>query len=240
MFQGNPVDAANRQREYYAQTASSYDSNHVSNDDEHMRALAFFSGIARQLDHSSILDVGAGTGRGVRFLKKVLPESRILGLEPVAELRAAGIERGDISKQELIEGDATALPFDDNQFDWVIETGVLHHIENPKLALDEMCRVARVGVLISDSNNMGQGSKASRFIKRTIKKLGLWNLFIFIQTGGRSYKWSEGDGIYFSFCSFDCVSTLKTKFSRIHYLNTENSGYNLYSTAPHVAIIAIR
>jgi len=77
----------------------------------------------------------------------------VVGIEPVAELHEQGYAKG-ISKSSLIEGDALALPFSDGEFDWVVATGVLHHIRQFKKATSEICRVARYGVMISASNNM--------------------------------------------------------------------------------------
>ena len=226
------------QRNYYASTADAYDHDQVADDDEHMRALAFFGGFARSKDHGSVLDVGAGTGRAVRYLKAVFPASRIVGIEPVKELRDRGLQRGDLAPDELIDGDATKLSYPDNSFDWVVETGVLHHIKDYQSAVAEMCRVARVGVMISDANNMGQGGRLSRFAKQTSKSLGLWPLIVAIQTKGKGYKWNEGDGIYYSFSAFDCVKLMKKRFSKLYYINTDQSGYDLYRTSSSVCIIA--
>jgi len=233
-------DGTVRQRAYYAATASSYNEMHVDQFDEHAKALSLFCGIASQLSHASVLDVGAGTGRALRFLKSALPSARTLGVEPVAELRAAGLSDGVLKPEQLIDGDATRLNFENDSFDWVIETGVLHHIKDFDSAVAEMVRVARVGVLISDSNNIGQGGLASRAIKRAIKAAGLWPTLVWAQTRGKGYKWSEGDGVYYSFCAFDCVARLKSKFSNIHYINTQRSGFDLYGSSPHVAIIAYK
>jgi len=230
--------AEQRQRDYYAAHADEYEDKHLSNDDEHMRALAMFRGLALGRDHASILDVGAGTGRGVRFLQQVFPASKVIGVEPSRELREIGHAAG-LKPSDLVDGDATRLPFANNEFDWVIETGVLHHIEDYKAAVAEMCRVARIGVLISDSNNMGQGSFQARLFKRTLKAMGLWNAFLWLQTGGKMYKFSEGDGVYFSFCAFDTVPILQKKFSRVIYANTASAGFNLYGSAATVAIIAL-
>ena len=211
---------------------------HVSADDEHARALTLLFAFARRLDHSSFLDVGAGTGRGVRALKSEFPAARIVGVEPVAPLRAAGLAKGDLPAGSLVEGDATALDFEDNSFDWVIETGVLHHIRDFREAVREMVRVARVGVLISDSNNMGQGAWPVRVLKHCIKSAGLWEALNWMQTRGKMYKESAEDGIFYSFCAFDAVPILEKKFSTIHFMNTMRSSGNLYGSASHVAIVA--
>jgi hypothetical protein len=69
--------------------------------------------------------------------------------------------------------------------------------------------------------------------------MGLWNAFLWLQTGGKMYKFSEGDGVYFSFCAFDTVPILQQKFGRIIYANTDSAGFNLYGSAATVAIIAL-
>jgi ubiquinone/menaquinone biosynthesis C-methylase UbiE len=232
-------DAVDRQREYYTRTAAFYDEAHVARDNEHMRALAMFEGIARSSSHGSFLDIGAGTGRALHFLKTGFPQSRVVGIEPVDALRDVGHRKG-LKQHELVKGDATRLPFADNEFDWVIETGVLHHIRDADLAVREMVRVAKTGILISDSNNMGQGSLIVRLAKRAIKAAGLWPSLIWVQTLGKGYKFSEGDGVYYSYCAFDSIDMVRVKFPVIFIMNTMPSGYNLYTTSPHVAIIAVR
>jgi len=231
------MDEIALQREYYRRTSGDYDAAHLGEADEHAIALSAFCGLIKHFPHGSILDVGAGTGRGVTFLQAALPASHIIGVEPVAELRVEGYRKG-VSKNVLLDGDALALPFADSEFDWVIETGTLHHIRDYRKATAEMCRVARHGVMISDSNNMGQGRWFARLLKQTIKSLGLWPALISAQTGGKIYKYSEGDGVYYSFCAFDCVEILQTKFPMVHFMNTARAAPSLYRTAGHVMIVA--
>jgi ubiquinone/menaquinone biosynthesis C-methylase UbiE len=227
------------QREYYERTAANYERAHVAVEDEHGVALSFLEGLAAGKAHASFLDVGAGTGRAMRRLKKTFPHSRVVGVEPVAALRAVACEQG-LAANDIEDGDATALRFDDDSIDWVVETGVLHHVRDWRQAVSEMCRVARTGVLISDSNNVGQGRWLARQAKAGLRALGLWQGVIAVQTRGKMYKYSEGDGIYFSFCAFDCVPLLRTKFPNVHYINTVPAGPDLLRSAGHVAIIAWR
>jgi ubiquinone/menaquinone biosynthesis C-methylase UbiE len=137
-------------------------------------------------EHCSFFDVGAGTGRAMKALATAFPQARVQGIEPVAELRQQAKILNGISGDDLREGDA------------VVETGVLHHIRHWPQAVAEMARVARYGVLISDTNNIGQGSPRTRKLKKLIKKLGLWNALVWLQTKGKMSKWSEGDGVYYS------------------------------------------
>ena len=143
-----------RQRAYYQSTAASYHDRHVDGEEgEHDLALELLVMLARHHGVAdSFLDVGAGTGRAMKALASAFPQSRVQGIEPVAELRQQAEIINGISGADLREGDALQLPFADDSFDWVVETGVLHHIRHWPRAVEEMARVARYGVLISDNN----------------------------------------------------------------------------------------
>lgn len=234
------TDAVLAQREYYARTAAHYESMHISDGDEHAVALALFSGFARHRGAQTVLDVGAGTGRAITLLEKLLPDVRITGVEPVPALRKVGHERG-ISRDQLIEGDALSLPFPDDSFDFVIETGVLHHVPEPRRAVEEMVRVARRGVMISDCNNQGQGSFALRSVKRLVSALGLWRAMIWVTTRGRMSKYSEGDGVYFSYSVFDDLAAVRCKFPKVHLCNTvEMAGTDPRFAAAQICLIAVK
>ena len=232
-----------RQRAYYQSTAASYHERHVDAEEgEHELALELLVMLARRHGVAgSFLDVGAGTGRAMKALASAFPQARVQGIEPVAELRQQAEIINGISGADLREGDAPQLPFADDSFDWVVETGVLHHIRHWPRAVEEMARVARYGVLISDNNNIGQGSPKARTLKKWMKKLGLWTAFVWLQTKGKMSKWSEGDGVYYSFCAFDSLPLLRSKFAHVQVMNTKGSGEaNLLSSATHVAIVARR
>jgi ubiquinone/menaquinone biosynthesis C-methylase UbiE len=49
---------------------------------------------------------------------------------------------------ELVLGDATRLPFANETFDIVLNYGALNGFTDPKLALEEMARVAKPGALV--------------------------------------------------------------------------------------------
>lgn len=228
------------QREYYARTAAHYDSMHLAGGDEHALALGLFAGIARARGVTSVLDVGAGTGRALDILAAELPGVALTGIEPVEALRKVGHDRG-IPEAMLIDGDALNIAFPDNAFDYVIETGVLHHVPDPRRAVLEMARVARHGVLISDSNNYGQGSPAGRWTKRAIRAAGLWKAFVWATTKGRMSKWSESDGVFYSYSVFDDLEALKAKFPRVVMANTlPSASVDLRFGAPHVVLLALR
>ena len=106
------------QEAYYMRTAGSYNAMHVHSEgesDEHTIGLYFLSAMIKHLGIQSILDVGAGTGRVISFIKKEFPDIMIIGIEPVKELREQGYLNG-ISPDILIDGDGTQIDFSENQF----------------------------------------------------------------------------------------------------------------------------
>jgi ubiquinone/menaquinone biosynthesis C-methylase UbiE len=231
------MDAISIQRNYYANTAAAYDAIHVSAIDEHLVALSWLSALIKLYKFTSLLDVGCGTGRCLSFLKEEGLPITLTGLEPVPELRAIGRQKG-LSENEIIEGNALALPFADETIDVVCSFGVLHHIEDHKRAVSEMCRVARHAVFISDSNNFGQGGRAARAVKQVIHAIGAWRVFDLVRTKGKGYHYSEGDGVFYSYSVFDDIPVLRRRFFELRFMSTQPSDGNLYRTAPHVAIFA--
>src|SRR3954469_22961785 len=94
-------DGVHRQREYYTRTAKHYDAMQVNPADEHGRALAAFIGLAEiSGEVGSVLDVGAGTGRGLHKMMERWPKAHVVGIEPVAALREVGYAAG-LSRDQL-------------------------------------------------------------------------------------------------------------------------------------------
>jgi SAM-dependent methyltransferase len=180
------------QRAYYARTASAYDDAHLHDEGAHDVALGLIAGVARSLGARRIVDVGAGTGRGVSRLRELLPGVDVFGLEPVEELVLAGRKKG----------------LDENALR--VATGVLHHVPKPREVLSEMMRVAARGVFISDSNRFAQGRLPVRFAKLGLFSLGLWSTFDRIRTRGKGYMESPGDGIYYSYSVYDDLPFLSS------------------------------
>ncbi len=234
-----PTDEIDIQRRYYSETAHKYNDMHVQQGDEHFFALAFLVGVIDHFGFKSVLDVGSGTGRALLYIKERKPEIIVKGIEPVKELREIGHNMG-LSKDELIEGDATNIEFDDGDFDVVTEFGVLHHVRHPHLVVSEMLRVAKRAVFISDSNNFGHGSFATRTIKQLLDSLGLWPAADFIKTGGKGYRVSEGDGLSYSYSVFNNYRQIERQCKSVHILDTMGGNINLYRSAAHVALFGLK
>lgn len=233
------IDEVEMQRQYYAQTAKDYDPMHVNEGDEHFFALSFLLSTLDFYGIRSILDIGSGTGRVPAYVKSVRPDITIIGIEPVKELREIGYKKGLLCN-ELIDGDATQLRYEDGEFDMVCEFAALHHIKHPELVVAEMLRVSRKAIFISDSNNYGQGAPLMRAVKQMINFVGLWKAADFIKTKGKGYMTSDGDGLAYSYSVFNNYKQIRQACRCIHFLNTMDGGPNLYRTAGHIALLGVK
>jgi len=233
-----PSDAE-RQKAYYSKTAGRYDEMHVNEKDEHFFTLSFMASILDHVGIGSILDIGSGTGRTIHYVNQRRPDVRILGIEPVAELREAGYASG-IPREALIDGDALSLPFGAGAFDLVCAFGVLHHVRTPDRVVAEMLRVGRKAIFISDANNFGQGTMLARAVKQVINALGLWKAADLIRTRGRGHTMSEGDGLAYSYSVFNNYKQIQDACRAVHVLNSVGDGRNPYRRAGHVALLGIK
>jgi ubiquinone/menaquinone biosynthesis C-methylase UbiE len=227
------------QRKYYAETASKYDAMQISDQDEHQFALAILSAMIEYHSIRSVLDVGSGTGRALRYLKSRHPDVRFVGIEPVEALRKIGHQAG-LSSDELRDGDISGLAFADGEFDLVCEFAVLHHVPKPAQAVGEMLRVARKAIFISDANNFGQGGPPSRLLKQMINALGLWRLFDWIRTAGKGYHVSAGDGLFYSYSVYNNYRQIRKACRCVHQVNTADAGQDLYRSSPSIAFLALK
>jgi demethylmenaquinone methyltransferase/2-methoxy-6-polyprenyl-1,4-benzoquinol methylase len=98
-------------------------------------------------DH--ILDVATGTADVAISIAHSHPEARITGLDPSQNMLHVGrekITKANMSDQiQLVEGDAQALPFEDETFSAVCISFGIRNVPDRSLGLKEMVRVTRKG-----------------------------------------------------------------------------------------------
>jgi ubiquinone/menaquinone biosynthesis C-methylase UbiE len=96
-----------------------------------------------------VLDAGTGPGTLALALAPLVGE--IVGVDLVPELLAEARKNAPANAR-FLEGDATALPFEDASFDLSCSRRTLHHVGRPELAVAELARVTRSGgrVLVDD------------------------------------------------------------------------------------------
>src|SRR5690242_20285721 len=94
-----------------------------------------------------VLEIGTGTGHAaIAAARAVEPEGWVIGVEIASDMREIARRKladAGISNVELQEGDAAALPFDDNSFDAVICASAIYTLPDIAAALREWRRVLK-------------------------------------------------------------------------------------------------
>jgi SAM-dependent methyltransferase len=101
-----------------------------------------------------LLDVAGGAGHVARHL--VTRFAVVVDL--TRRMLAAGVAAGD-PRVVFVEGDATALPFPDDQFDVVVSRFAFHHIDDAGEAASEMARVAKPGGTVAVIDMVDGGAR---------------------------------------------------------------------------------
>ncbi|HEY6029972.1 MAG TPA: class I SAM-dependent methyltransferase [Gaiellaceae bacterium] len=126
-----------------AELVAAQQDRRAAETEQQLRALLSLTGEERALD------VGTGAGAFAIALAPLVRE--VVGVDLVPELLEEGRKRAPANVQ-LVEGDATALPFGPGEFDLVCSARTFHHVARPELVLAEMIRVLRPGgtILVVD------------------------------------------------------------------------------------------
>ena len=215
-----PENPEQIQRDFYTATAGSYDSMHVAEGDEHYRALELISALVEGYGYRSVLDVGTGTGRGVKHFRDGHHEVEVRGVEPVRAMIDQA-ERSGVPAGTIVESSGDSMPFRDGEFDAVLELGVLHHVAEPNAIVSEMTRVARRAVFLSDANRFANGGPIHRAAKYALYRLGLWPLAYRVATRGRGYHLNPGDGgVAYSYSVYDSLPLLSEWADRVFIVPT--------------------
>jgi arsenite methyltransferase len=104
----------------------------------------------------AVLDIGVGPGLLAYDLARLVGEAgRVAGLDTSADMLGMAEARlAGFPQVELVQADATALPFPDGAFDAAVSTQVYEYVSDMPEALAELHRVLRPGgrALILDSD----------------------------------------------------------------------------------------
>ena len=90
------------------------------------------------LDDKTILDFGCGTGNFAFAIKK-LTTADIYGVEPSGGMR----KKAALKEINVRKGDHSSIPFDDNFFDFIYMTDVIHHVPDMEMMFTEFNRVLK-------------------------------------------------------------------------------------------------
>lgn len=99
----------------------------------------------RGFKSGKILDSGCGSGVILIEMCRAFPKAEAIGVdlsEPLLEFARKSAEKEGISNRVAFQkGDVESLPFEDDYFDVVINTNMLHIVENPVKMINEIERV---------------------------------------------------------------------------------------------------
>ena len=232
------------QRRYYTDTAACYDQMHGHEASENAQTFNLLCAMLRMADAKVVLEVGAGTGRGIRRLSEAMPDLSICGVEPVTALAEQAKTKSGISTDAILQAVGERLPFRDRSFDVAFSIGILHHVRQPNLIISEMIRVARHAVIIIDGNRFGQGSWPVRLLKLGLYKAGLWKVVNYLKTGGKGYELTEGDGLAYSYSVYDSFELLASSAEQLIIIPSEpcvpTSWFHPLLTAPGIVVCAMK
>ncbi|TCV85834.1 class I SAM-dependent methyltransferase [Sulfurirhabdus autotrophica] len=129
-----------------------------------INALPWYQGVLRTWADSlgyktcdSILEVGCATGQLTQYLAQC--GAVVIGVDKSPKmLQKANAAHTDRAHFELAS--ALDLPFEDNQFDYVIAASLINIISEPAIAMHEMTRVCKpdgkVSVLVPQTGMMDE------------------------------------------------------------------------------------
>lgn len=115
-----------------------------------------------------VIDVGCGPGNYTLHLAEASHSGLVVGLDASEAMVATAASRGGGANLAYLRGDACALPFDDNAFDAACCVGVIHMIDRPMVALDEMVRVLAPGgrlAVVATCRRRGAAARVRRGIR---------------------------------------------------------------------------
>jgi ubiquinone/menaquinone biosynthesis C-methylase UbiE len=211
-------DHLQRMADYYSRTGHQYNSWHCdrNNSSSHNFAVREIATTMREVCATTLLDVGCGTGRGVRAALDLGYDATGLDISP--NLLAIAHRELAIPESRLILGDATNLPFPANSFDVTCILGALHHSAQPHRIIAEMIRVTKKAIIVSDEANHFSGG-----VKQVLLWLGLFQpvyrlIFRRPPRTHRRQTNSEEDGPTFIFSLEEIIPLLKSHFPRFRCL----------------------
>lgn len=104
-----------------------------------------------------VLEIGPGFGATTRVLARRPGSLTVLEL---SESYCRRLRRKLADDVEIVQADATAMPFADARFSGVVCFTMLHHVPSPELQdrlLTEVARVLRAGGVFAGTDSLGTG-----------------------------------------------------------------------------------
>jgi len=116
-----------------------------------------------------ILDIGCGTGNHTDLLQK-LTQAQVYGVEPSAGMLEKARRKNNHITFKI--GQADHIPFNDDFFDFVYMTDVIHHIPDMKAMFSEIWRVLKSegkGCIVTQSHQQIEARPIARYFPGTAR-----------------------------------------------------------------------
>jgi len=129
-----------------------------------------------------LLEIGPGPAYVSIEIAKRLPKVEIIGLEisdTMIEIAKKNAKEHEVSEKiTLKKGDASKMPLEDSEFDFVITSGSLHHWKKPIEVINEISRLLKPGckAFISDLRKDAPERNIKEFANKIDSKLMRWGL----------------------------------------------------------------
>jgi len=135
-------------------------------------ALVSLLNVAKNGKRDILLDAGAGFGRNASLYVGIFKKAILLD-PSVKEIGEARVLLKEYSNLEYQIGTIEELPFAKDCFDCVLCVRVLHHLENPKLAISEFGRILRPGgfLILETANKMNFKARLSALLRGKLSEL---------------------------------------------------------------------
>lgn len=134
-------------RKFFDRAAKSYDNAAILHEEVLIRLLQRLQYIRHQPE--TVLDVGCGTGKGLRGLQQAYPGARVVALDFAPQMLARARRRFRLwSRRRLVEADMERLPFAAASFDLVFSSLALPWSNDIGATLTEFARVSRGDALL--------------------------------------------------------------------------------------------
>lgn len=212
------ADSVARQRAYYRDTAAEYDDMHPFT--QHFVGLRQVVMYLQTIGAQTVLDTGCGTGLAMRYLSDAMPGITISGNDPSAALLEIAKQRHAVPEGRLVCASSEELPYEADDFDAVVETGMLHHVPDPTKVVKEMLRVGRHAIFISDTNMFGMGNAFSRIVKLGLYGVGMLQYVNRRRRGGHDWYYSDSDGVAWDYSVFQSLATIREACAEVFVVPT--------------------
>jgi ubiquinone/menaquinone biosynthesis C-methylase UbiE len=110
----------------------------------------FYNEIAEEVSKNNIggaiFDAGTGPGWLPIKIAQLMPTATIVGMDvsrDMIRIAQKNAEQASVNRARFVVGSIYRTGFNDSTFDLVVSTGLVHHLEKPAQAFDELYRILK-------------------------------------------------------------------------------------------------